>query len=44
MIEDYENATVQSLSVLASMGFQIITKNRNDLTEKLKELSDDYKL
>ena len=33
--EDMENATVQSLQVLAEMGFRIICKDK-DITDKLK--------
>lgn len=33
--EDYENATVQSLRVLAEMGIQVICNDR-DITNELK--------
>lgn len=34
--EDMEVATVQSLQVLAEMGFTIVTTDGKDLTDKLK--------
>lgn len=36
-IEDYQEATVTSLSILAAMGFEIITTDGKNLTQKLKE-------
>lgn len=39
--EDMEIATVQGLHVLAEMGFKIVTKDGNDLTDKLKKVMID---